>query len=171
MSPPPPPPKRKGERRKKIVEEMKERDREERGTGMKGKKQKKWKLSPLPYLLQGQQALPNCKPISAGCPSGMRYMTPLHHPTTPSTLWMNTPSLVKIHWYSLRLSSGNDNKDGRTLREGRTYDRWIDRGTLGQPMWNHNTPPLSCGSVWKEKYQLRALWCFCVVVFFFWFFL
>ena len=36
-----------------------------------------------PYLLQGQQTLPNCKPISAGCPSEARYTTPLPHPTTP----------------------------------------------------------------------------------------
>ena len=35
-----------------------------------------------PYLLQGQQALPNCKPISVGCPDDVRYMTPLPHPTT-----------------------------------------------------------------------------------------
>ena len=34
--------------RKQIVEVMKERDREERGTGMKVKKQKKWKQPPLP---------------------------------------------------------------------------------------------------------------------------
>ena len=37
-----------------IVKEMKERDKEERGTGMKGKKQKKIKTFPLySYLLQG----------------------------------------------------------------------------------------------------------------------
>ena len=36
------------------------------------------KTFPLyPYLLQGQQALPNCKPISVGCPGDARYMTPL----------------------------------------------------------------------------------------------
>ena len=29
-----------------------------------------------PYLLQGQQALPNCKPISVGRPGDARYMTP-----------------------------------------------------------------------------------------------
>ena len=32
------------------------------------------KTFPLyPYLLQGQQALPNCKPISAGRPGDVRY--------------------------------------------------------------------------------------------------
>ena len=36
-----------------------------------------------PYLLQEYQALPNCKPVSAGHPSDTRYMTPLPHPTTP----------------------------------------------------------------------------------------
>ena len=35
------------------------------------------------YLLQGEQALPNCKPISVGRPSIVRYTTPLPHPTTP----------------------------------------------------------------------------------------
>ena len=35
------------------------------------------------YLLQGQQVLPNCKPISVGCPSDVRYTTPSPHPTTP----------------------------------------------------------------------------------------
>ena len=40
---------RKGEKEiEEIVEETKERDREERGTGIKGKKQKKYKHSPLP---------------------------------------------------------------------------------------------------------------------------
>ena len=36
-----------------------------------------------PYLLQGQQALPNCKPKSVGRPGDDRYTTPLPHPTTP----------------------------------------------------------------------------------------
>ena len=45
------------------------------------------KTFPLyPYLLQGQQALPNCKPISVGRPGDIRYTTPSHHPTTPR-LW------------------------------------------------------------------------------------
>ena len=34
------------------------------------------------YLLQGQQALPNCKPISVGRLGDISYMTPLPHPTT-----------------------------------------------------------------------------------------
>ena len=42
------------------------------------------KTFPLyPYLLQGQQALPNCKPVSAGRPGDVRYTTPSHHPSTP----------------------------------------------------------------------------------------
>ena len=45
------------------------------------------KNSPLyPYLLQGQQALPNCKPISVGHLGDARYTTPLPHPTTPICL-------------------------------------------------------------------------------------
>ena len=39
------------------------------------------------YLLQRQQALPNCKPISVGRPGDTRYMTPLHHPTTPKKIF------------------------------------------------------------------------------------
>ena len=39
------------------------------------------KTSPLyPYLLQGLQALPNCKPVSVGRPGDVRYKTPSHHP-------------------------------------------------------------------------------------------
>ena len=38
-----------------------------------------------PYLLQGQQAMPKCKRISAERPGGVRYTTPSHHPTTPTT--------------------------------------------------------------------------------------
>ena len=41
-------------------------------------------ISPLyPYLLQEQQALPNCKPISVGRPIDVRYTTPSPHPTIP----------------------------------------------------------------------------------------
>ena len=36
-----------------------------------------------PCLLQGQQALPNCKLIPVGCPSDKSYRTPSTHPTTP----------------------------------------------------------------------------------------
>ena len=38
---------------------------------------------PLYPYLQRQQDLPNCKPISVGCPGDIRYTTPLPHPTTP----------------------------------------------------------------------------------------
>ena len=31
-----------------------------------------------PYMLQGQQALPNCKPVSFGCPSDARNTQHLH---------------------------------------------------------------------------------------------
>ena len=47
-------PEKEREEIEEIIEEMKERDREESGTRMKVKKQKKQKHSPLyPYLLQG----------------------------------------------------------------------------------------------------------------------
>ena len=43
------------------------------------------KTFPLyPYLLQGLQALHNCKPISVGRPGDVRYTTPLPQPTTPA---------------------------------------------------------------------------------------
>ena len=42
------------------------------------------KTFPLyPYLLQEYQVLPRCKLVSVGRPADMRYMSPLHHPTTP----------------------------------------------------------------------------------------
>ena len=47
-----------------IAEEMKERDREERGTGMKVKKQKKWKHH-LPTL--------TCYKDSRPCPTVSQY--------------------------------------------------------------------------------------------------
>ena len=34
------------------------------------------------YMLQGQQAFPNCKPISVGRPGDVKYTTRLSHPTT-----------------------------------------------------------------------------------------
>ena len=54
---------------------MKERDRGEwRMNESEGTEE--IKTYPLyPYLLQGQQALPNCKPISFGCSGDVRYTT------------------------------------------------------------------------------------------------
>ena len=50
-----------------------------------------------------------------------------------STISMHIPSLVKIHWCLLKLSSA---KEIGT-------DNWrMDGQTQGLPMWNHNTPPL-----------------------------
>ena len=67
--------------------------RDSRGDERKGKGRKRkmneseetedTKTFPLyPYLLQGQQALPDCKPVSVGCPNHARYTTPLPYPTT-----------------------------------------------------------------------------------------
>ena len=44
-----------------------------------------------PYLLQGLQALPNCKPISIGHLGDVRYTTPLPHPTTPNQVLKHEP--------------------------------------------------------------------------------
>ena len=67
-----------------ILEEMKEKDRGERKTN-ESEETEEIKTFPLyPNLLQGQQVLPNCKPISVGHPGDVRYMTPLPHPTNPA---------------------------------------------------------------------------------------
>ena len=58
--------------RKEIVEKMKEGDREEQGWKWRNRRNKNIPL--YPYLLQGQQVLPNCKPISVGCPSDVGYI-------------------------------------------------------------------------------------------------
>ena len=51
-------PKEREKRDRRGSRDKKERDREERGTGMKVKQRNKT-FSLYPYLLQGQQALPN----------------------------------------------------------------------------------------------------------------
>ena len=38
-------------------------------------------------MLQGQQALPKCKPTSVGCPGDVKYMPPSHDLNTPTKLW------------------------------------------------------------------------------------
>ena len=77
--------------------EREKRDRREsRGDEREGQERKRnrneseeteeIKTFPLyPYPLQGKQALPNCKPISVGCPGDVRYTAPSHHPTTPTS--------------------------------------------------------------------------------------
>ena len=65
-----------------IAEEMKESDRGESKMNER-EETEEIKTFPLyPFLLQGEQALPNYKPISVGHPSDVRYTTPLPHPTT-----------------------------------------------------------------------------------------
>ena len=68
-----------------IVEEMKERDRGERSMN-DSEETEEIKTFPLySYLLHGEQALLNCKPISVERGGDARYTTPLLHPTTPVT--------------------------------------------------------------------------------------
>ena len=72
----------KGRKEIEEIVEMKERDREERGTGMEETEQ----INTFPLyscLLKGQQALPNWKPISVGRPGDVRDPTPLPPPTAP----------------------------------------------------------------------------------------
>ena len=78
-----------------IVEEMKESDRGERGKMNESEEKEELKTSPLyPYLLQGQQALPNCKPLSVGRPGDAKYTTPLPHPTTPPPFFFSSENRV-----------------------------------------------------------------------------
>ena len=67
---------------------------------------------------------------------------PLAIPNQISTISMHIPSLVKIHLCLLKLSCANKKRV-----DGLTTDRQTDGQTHGRPMWNHNTPPLSCGGV------------------------
>ena len=68
------------------------------------------KISPLyPYPLQGYQALPNCKPISVGRPSDVRYTAPSHHPTTPNTVTKkDTYTGPENKYYVLEISISNN---------------------------------------------------------------
>ena len=66
-----------------IVEKMKEKDRGERKMNEREETEEIITFPLYLYLLQGQQALPKCKPISVGRPGDARYTTPLPHPTTP----------------------------------------------------------------------------------------
>ena len=67
-----------------IAQEMKERDRGDKKMN-ESEGTEKIKTFPIYFhLLQGQQALPNCKPVSAGRPGDVRYKTPLPHQATPS---------------------------------------------------------------------------------------
>ena len=61
---------------------------EREGLGRKRNRNESEEIRMFPqnsYLLQGKQALPNCKLISVGRPGDVTY-TPSHHPTTPATM-------------------------------------------------------------------------------------
>ena len=61
---------------------------------------------------------------------------PLAIPNQISTISMHIPSLVKIHWRLLKLSSGKEIRtDALQMTDGQTH---------GRPTWNHNTLPLLC---------------------------
>ena len=49
-----------------------------------------------PYLLQGQQALPNCKPISVGRSGDARYTTPLPNTTTPCLMSLLVVKMLTV---------------------------------------------------------------------------
>ena len=69
-----------------IVEEMKARDRRDRKMNESVETEEIKTFLLCPYLLQGKQALPNCKPISVGHPGDISYPTSLPHPTSPFKL-------------------------------------------------------------------------------------
>ena len=59
--------------KEETVEEMKERDREESGTGMKVNRRNK-NIPPLPLPATRIAGLAHCKPISVGGPGDVRYI-------------------------------------------------------------------------------------------------
>ena len=65
-----------------------------------------------PYLLQGWLALPNCKPISVGRPGGVRYTTPLPHPTTPAHSTDKQTLTILIFFFLYRFVSLQWNNTG-----------------------------------------------------------
>ena len=65
-----------------IVEKMKERDREEKGTGMKIKKQNKTFPSIL-TCYKDSRPCPSVSQYQLDAPSTVRYTTPSPHPTYP----------------------------------------------------------------------------------------
>ena len=70
--------------RKREKRDSRGDEREGQGWKRKRDEREEIKTFPLyPYLLQGEQALPNYKPISVGHPSDVRYTTPSPHLTTP----------------------------------------------------------------------------------------
>ena len=78
---------RRGRREiQEIVKKMKKRDRGERKMNDSEETEEIKTFPHYPYLLQGQQALPNYKPISVGRLGDVRQMTPLPHPTIPVSL-------------------------------------------------------------------------------------
>ena len=83
-----------------------------------------------PYLLQGQQALPNCKPMSVGRSGDKSYRTPSPHPTTPlyvsgvfmtgerNTFWkcVQRERMSPLEKLLRKLITPNADGDGRTDR-------------------------------------------------------
>ena len=92
------------------------------------------KYNTLPSLCRGQITLSNIDEI---CPLAIPNQIP--------TISMHIPSLVRIDWCLLKLSSGNE-----IQMDGLTTDGWTDGQTHGCPAWNHNTQPLSLAG-YKEK--------------------
>ena len=77
---------------------------------------------------------------------------PLKIPNKISKISMRIPTLVKIHWYLLKLSTGNEH---------------------GHPTWYHNIPSLSWGGVKKgasKEYQEHLFFFFFFFFFYFLFF-
>ena len=80
-----------------IVEEMKDRDREERETEMKVEETEGIKHSPsILTCYEDSRPCPTVSQYQLGHPSDVRYTTPSHHPTTPSATIQWCTKFIKV---------------------------------------------------------------------------
>ena len=84
-----------------IVKQMQEKDRGERKMNESEETEEIKTFILYPYLLQGQQALPNCKPVSVEPTGCIRYTTPLPHPT----MFMEKKKNVNTFWFGWKKKS------------------------------------------------------------------
>ena len=71
------------EREKRDRRDIREDEREGQARKTKMNESEETEVIKTFPILTSLQALSNCKPISVGCPSNIRYTTRLPHPTTP----------------------------------------------------------------------------------------
>ena len=111
------------------------------------------KTFPLyPNLLQGQ-ALPNCKPISVGNPSDIRYMTPLPHPPTMNSSCICLRSHPGLSIYNIQSILSNDSGNWQALI--RLYIHAVWSGPL---LSIHALKAHFCLALLKQDDNLDLLW-------------